>query len=60
MARSFDARWISRWSGMDRDLLRQQHHLPNSAYWSLEYGYWLRFYRWGLHPGDKVALIYPF
>ncbi len=57
MARSPDARWLSRRSSLDRHLLRQQHHLPNPASWRLEYGHWLWIYSWGLHPGDQMALI---
>ncbi len=43
--------------GLDRDLLRQQHLLPNSAHRGLEYGYWLWLYRRGIHPRNKMALI---
>jgi len=57
MARSPDARRLPHWPGLDRHLLRQQHHLPDSSLGGLEYGHWLWFYRWGIHPGDKVALI---
>ena len=57
MAGASDAGRLFDRIGLDRDLLRQQHLIPHSSYWGLEYGHWLWIYSWGFHSGNQMALI---